>query len=910
MGNILKSMMNKTKKVAKDVFKKIIKKIAFLLGKAIIAILTALGPWGIMLLILLFVTIDFLNGLFSQEVDDSVKNIVEETVQSISNDADLEQQQSIVLNLVNIEGNENDGYYFHLDRDKLKESLEKQFKEKDLNIRDMEMSSLDILIDFIEMEIYTQLPNISKDPENIKSDGNKIQGAIKIKKESYNHSIQKIIEDAKNDVEIDESNVPSENFYLTYIDNETFDEYVKNNNEEVTKHFTLDESKNIILASWSYDETTGISISQTSPIDYRTKIQKYTMPYQYPFIFLLETRKEDFAVKLANLAKETEIIITVMENIGISVKKEVIETTTTEATKEFKKYEDGTTNETGYLNEKVIDETTEENKYVSASASNQVCLTSVNAWCTKASRNFISDFTSSDYSETNSNEKKGEYELVTDNEKNAKEETDNKNNKYQEWINTYNRKDIKTTEYNKTIKNSYKENPDEESTANENLDKVIELFNSYDTSVMSNLRSDKAAGLINLLQNNKSTSGMVELTKWILQKCYTKFNFGLKDYDFSCYDLEEFTDINSVVSAPGLSTVMNFTFQFENDIPPMNADGTKYKIELDNDGEDARPVVGYGVDILTHIDKFLAAGQSTEPGEYVDKEFVDKIAEEEIADWDKFVRNNVATEIDLTEYQIAALVSRCYQMGAGKMYKKNPKTYEIGALGYRNGKNFIQAFKAYWNKEKDDLAKTKNNKADFNHKLYTEYMQYPNDNGHPGFVARREAEWTLFQTGYMRGLDIWYSSGGIIQKADEIHKYMEENNYLYCVYYSNDYEECGKYNDKCGLNSTFEASKTGYHHTCCATYVSWVLQEAGYIDVKDHSNGAITLKDNLKKKGFKEVSISEAQPGDILYYSYGHIEIYAGDNKVYNAGSGSAIRGSSPQYNDGWKSATVLRAPN
>ena len=157
-----------------------------------------------------------------------------------------------------------------------------------------------------------------------------------------------------------------------------------------------------------------------------------------------------------------------------------------------------------------------------------------------------------------------------------------------------------------------------------------------------------------------------------------------------------------------------------------------------------------------------------------------------------------------------------------------------------------------------------------------------------------------------------YSGGTIVEIADMIHKYMEQNNYTYCVLNdSNEYEECKKYSKAHGLNRTFEESKTGHHNTCCATYVSWVLQMAGYIEDSDHSDGAETLAQTILigKYGWKRVSVAEVQPGDILYYTYGHIEIYAGNNTKYNAGSGDAIRRISPYETTISSDAIVLRAP-
>ena len=47
-----------------------------------------------------------------------------------------------------------------------------------------------------------------------------------------------------------------------------------------------------------------------------------------------------------------------------------------------------------------------------------------------------------------------------------------------------------------------------------------------------------------------------------------------------------------------------------------------------------------------------------------------------------------------------------------------------------------------------------------------------------------------------------------------------------------------------------------------------------------------------------------------MYYSYGHIEIFAGDGTVYNAGCGSAIRGAAPSSQAISTMTYGLRAPN
>ena len=146
-------------------------------------------------------------------------------------------------------------------------------------------------------------------------------------------------------------------------------------------------------------------------------------------------------------------------------------------------------------------------------------------------------------------------------------------------------------------------------------------------------------------------------------------------------------------------------------------------------------------------------------------------------------------------------------------------------------------------------------------------------------------------------------------KAKEVHDYMRENNYGYCTYDS----RCN-HDGECGLNVTFEESKTGHHNTCCATYVSWVLQELGYITRQEHIdnylNGANNLIRFLGQKGWKEVDKKDVQPGDILCYN-GHIAIYGGRGSQYDAGNRLLLKYHAP-VKVYWKMnlVKVLRAPD
>ena len=88
------------------------------------------------------------------------------------------------------------------------------------------------------------------------------------------------------------------------------------------------------------------------------------------------------------------------------------------------------------------------------------------------------------------------------------------------------------------------------------------------------------------------------------------------------------------------------------------------------------------------------------------------------------------------------------------------------------------------------------------------------------------------------------------------------------------------------------------------------MQASGFISDSEHTDSAEGVRNLLVRKGWKQLSSAlDLQPGDVLYYNNGHVEIFAGDGTVYNAGSGNAIRSSSPQRKNVSKMTSAFRAP-
>lgn len=669
----------------------------------------------------------------------------------------------------------------------------------------------------------------------------------------------------------------------------------------------------------------------TTNINYQDLVSGYTMPFQYLWSMLVITEDKDFVMDLADLVYNSKIDITVHDNLtkttNVTVDTYTEKKKTNTTAKISINYRDDANQSRKDIQEKNWSDEeytkyTVTNTHVNETNTLDIAVTEADVWMAKYTTEYTYEVPSSVESTSGGPLENTAEELVDisneDKYGHAQELMDERkkalnNAKY--TINKEKIDNVKTEVYksninrNQSISNivetkKYVASPlkiEEKTDPNSTESNFVTIFLDIDNSKARENILNVTSWLFELLETNKSTENFVDLTKYLLYKA-TNIDFGFTEFDFNSFYISGFKDINS--SLGGIDLLKEYIHYWEHSSPPLtNADGTKYIIEDDGAGH---PTVGYGVDIINggFKQEFIAAGYPITIGGEVDKAFVDALEDREIQECINYIKS-MTNGLNLSEYQIYALVSRAYNCG------------KAGAVATRRGSSnldFMSSYKAYW-KSEDNKFEAKDANADFNHTLYTNYMSEPVTAKGKGYMSglerRRKSEWILFQTGYMDVLDKWYverMGGSIIECAKAIHQYMEENGYTYCVYGSNSYEECGKKGKSHGLSRTFEASKSN-KNTCCATYVSWVLQEAGYLTESEHNDGADNLTNLLINKGWTVITdINQFQPGDVLTYS-SHVEIYAGDGTVYNAGSGNAIRNSSPQSKNISK-ARALRAPN
>ena len=113
---------------------------------------------------------------------------------------------------------------------------------------------------------------------------------------------------------------------------------------------------------------------------------------------------------------------------------------------------------------------------------------------------------------------------------------------------------------------------------------------------------------------------------------------------------------------------------------------------------------------------------------------------------------------------------------------------------------------------------------------------------------------------------------------------MKDNNF----YYSLNTSELGE---------VYTSSTRG---SCCATYVSWILQDLGLIATHTNYSGDwdSILGNDSKWERFTAQDDSDLQPGDINVFGEAHTNIYAGNSTCWDAGDGSngAFLGTTKAY--------------
>ena len=203
-------------------------------------------------------------------------------------------------------------------------------------------------------ESVTKMPYI----ENSGEDG-ALVGQVKFYRfDSENDASSAYETDSEGNTKIKES------YRLTYIDSSTFEtqkqNYEASGNEEIFKHFTMDDEGNIKIAygkkevrtittgdathasdseitldkvkevsskqTYTGDYKNGFSmveyIAYEKTIDYLSLVEQYVMPANLLYSFLIQSRNINFVEAIADLAYKNEIALGIYDNESESIKTE------------------------------------------------------------------------------------------------------------------------------------------------------------------------------------------------------------------------------------------------------------------------------------------------------------------------------------------------------------------------------------------------------------------------------------------------------------------------------------------------------------------------------------------------------------------------------------------------------------
>lgn len=651
---------------------------------------------------------------------------------------------------------------------------------------------------------------------------------------------------------------------------ETTDNTVNQNEaEDLTDKFSINDNGEIVLPGWTRTVTekngrkvSDVTIMNLKTIDYRNVVSQYTTSMNFFLYLAMISQNPEFVAAVTDLVKQSKIELTVLETEITDI--ETTEYSYIEHRRETNEYFELGEEEPSYSTISSDTKKTDTTVVTTTTSIPTLAVTYVKTW-------FCEQTITYDKKEHNSGPVTSDPVLGEDEP--PKEPAKDKVDKVT-WItgkSTTYTTETKTTRYEEGTRgqvidrtgekgsqglNSLKK-VDENTTIVGLLDDKFKIpHSSREEKAGSNIVSG-AEWLFDLMQQDPNLQSTEQIMRYVLYK-YTGKDYGVTSLDFGIFNAKDFNSVNMMY---GNSVEDKVWYALR------DAGFSEYAVagvmgNIYGESGFNPSIIEYGSGQGFGLCQWTA-GRRTALENYASSKGVEP--------------SDVNTQIEF-------LLTELTYGGAGPA--QGYAVYQL--LSYRgyNGDMWENA------ENPEDAAVA-----------FCWSFERP---GAPDLNTRKQAARRYYEEykGKVRP-----TGGVIIQVADAIHKYMEENNYTYCVYSSNSYEECK--NESHGLNSTFKASQTGYHHTCCATYVSWVLQEAGYITEAEHSNSAGGINNILIRKGWTQIfSTTELEPGDVLYYNYGHIAIYAGDGTVYNAGSGEAIRGTSPAQS-GLSSVTYgLRAPN
>jgi len=642
------------------------------------------------------------------------------------------------INAENIAANESGGYSINIDLDTKVEDVIKKLEEENgpINKYISESKVKQYLTDFIRAELITQYPDLrSADKIGTDTENNEFHGCIQVHRAASNAT------DGTTQI-------------LTYIDYSTFSSYISNNNLEVTNHFTLDSSGNLVVAGWTRTTT---SVTSNEPdvenmldrvefklieksIPYKSLVEVYTMPFDFLWALTVKCGDEDFAHNVSQLALDSKIILTVQDNLTISVTERIEEYDIRE--KVEKEGNVTITQNDNYEPEifqkiQVVNENTPQHYETKITRKTEDCAVNINltyadTWIVEYSNSY-SNMISDEKTDTPEPEMidDSEYELIKEGTLTSDEQISQKVknfliqkygseeqylNKiqqgeivsidqgpiyYKRYTKTQNKKVTNkvTSSYNIYVQGTPSTVEKVESNSEEN--NFVKLF--LDSGTAKNNIRGTADWLFQMLETSPKAADMIDITKYLLYKA-TNITYGVLEYDFGIYEPSNFK--TSGGSSRGLAAYLRqFSHSGE---APQSDDGNYYMMYGDGVGW---PTIGTAdLQWASHYTKFNIQGKIIHKGQEKEVENVAKYisdnclkqgaeakyTDEEIENMqigiEKSLVDNIGNSILQIHYAKVQESIEGLNLSRQQLYALTSISYNFGSLPTRNNKTFKQTY--------------------------------------------------------------------------------------------------------------------------------------------------------------------------------------------------------------------------
>lgn len=671
-----------------------------------------------------------------------------------------------------------------------------------------------------------------------------------------------------------------------------------------------------VIATWSQTDTSltsndpnvsGYSSTvysmTTTTVNYQSMVEKYTMPFDFLWALLVVGEEKDFVFELADLVFESDIQVTIYDNLTINTnvdnwnydqqhktQADIYITATSMG-------ESASRNEKNHEHESLTPYRTTKTVITQNNTVNAI-LTRANTWIVDYKNEYTYNQPTTTSSQNTVTQDDQQYpetpestgttfscELTEQYKQEATAEVQEKvNANYKDFIGprdfslyeVYNVRyysryiniadDITSTTETRTYTEGtpeVREKTDKDLDENgepKELNFVTIFRKGKHITARKNITS-VPEWLFEIVETNGKPD--LDLVKYLLYKATGK-NYGVTEYDFEQYDASKFKDANSGIAGGTIQEKVWFALK-DLGYSDIAAAGAMGNFDYESGGFNPSAIEGgsgEGIGICQ-----WSFGRKTQLMAY---------AKSKGKDW--------KDEDTQVEFLIAELSGTGPASGYANRQFMSNKGYTESS--FKNAKSVEEATKAFcWIFERPNASAGNSSMSERISRAQKYYKECP----------------TWERTS---------GSGEILDVCEEVMNDMIKRNVHYSL---------------TNLTSGNIKAASQHPYACCATYVSIVLYKSGLLTESQinaynyNYTGDGGIPDMLRAAGWRQVSHSEIQPGDVINDYTNHVLIYAGGNKVYDqtcgvvSSSGNPPKGGPYDYWSHYKgnsNVQVWRAPN